>query len=173
MSTRFARGRAVSMPQKRHPAFVLQRLIAPPERFMTITISNLTVAQNAPAGTVVGMLAAIDAGSIIPCNFTLSKQSSGFVAISSNNLVTLWSGTIAPDYYPVQVRAVGIRTRFSEKANFNVNVIGPASPPTPTGITFTTTTTLLPSNSVAGTTAATFFVSMSDGSQFVGTLGAS
>ena len=48
------------MLQKRYPTFVLERLIAPPERFMTITISNLTVAQNVPAGTVVGMLKAID-----------------------------------------------------------------------------------------------------------------
>ena len=90
---------------------------------MTITISNLTVAQNAPAGTIVGVLTARDVGSIIPCNFILSKKSSGYFAISSNNLVTVWSGSIASGYYPVRVHAVGINTRFSGSATFNVDVV--------------------------------------------------
>src|SRR6516225_6357016 len=81
--------------------------------------------------------------------------------------------TIAPGYYLVRVRAVGINTRFSGSATFVVNVIDPPSLPTPTGITFVTTTTSLPDISPAGTTVATFFVSMSDGSAFSGTLGAS
>ena len=148
-------------------------LIAPPERFMTITISNLTVAPSAPTGTLVGVLTARDAGSIVPCNFITSKRSSGYFAISSNNLITLWSGSIAPGYYPVRVRAVGISKRFSESATFIINVTAAPSLPTPTGITFVTTTTSLPDNSPAGTTAATFSVSMSDSSSFAGTLGAS
>ena len=140
---------------------------------MTITINNLTVAQNAPAGTIVGTLTARDLGSIIPCNVVLSKQSSGYFAVSSNNLVTVWNGSVAPGYYPVRVRAVGINTPFSEKATFNINVISTPSLPTPTGITFVTTTASLPDNSPAGTAVATFSVSMSDGSSFSGTLGAS
>jgi hypothetical protein len=140
---------------------------------MTITISNLTVAPSAPTGTLVGVLTARDAGSIIPCNFILSKRSSGYFAISSNNLITVWSGSIAPGYYPVRVRAVGISKRFSDSATFIINVTAVPSLPTPTGITFVTTTISLPDNSPAGTTAATFSVSMSDGSSFAGTLGAS
>jgi hypothetical protein len=41
---------------------------------MPITISNLTVARSAPTGTIVGTLTARDVGSVIPCNFILSKN---------------------------------------------------------------------------------------------------
>src|SRR5215467_9368386 len=140
---------------------------------MTITITNLTVADNAPAGTIVGVLSAKDVASIIPCNFILSKKASGYFAISSNNLVTVWNGSIAPGYYPVRVRAVGINTQFRGSATFVVTVIAPSSVATPTGITFVSTAASLPDNSPAGTTVATFSVSMSDGSSFAGTLGAS
>jgi hypothetical protein len=54
-----------------------------------------------------------------------------------------------------------------------INVIASPLLPTPTGVTFVTTTTSLPDNSPAGTAIATFSVSMSDGSSFAGTLGAS
>ena len=140
---------------------------------MTITISNLTVPPSAPTGTIIGVLTATDAGSIIPCNFILSKQSSGYFAISSNNLITVWSGSIALGYYPVRVRAVGINQRFSGAATVIINVIASPLLPTPTGVSFVTTTTSLPDNSPAGTTIATFSVSVSDGSSFAGTLGAS
>src|SRR5262249_12106180 len=113
---------------------------------MAITISNLTAAQNASAGTIVGVLAAGDAGTRIPCNFILSKKSSGFFSISGNNLVTPWGGPIAPGYYAVRVRAVGISERFSGTATFTINVTNPPSLPTPTGITFLGTTTSLPDN---------------------------
>ena len=139
---------------------------------MTITISNLTVAQNAPAGKIVGTLTASDVGSIIPCNFILSKSSSGYFAISSNNIVTVWSGSVVAGSYPVRVHAVGINTRFSGFATFIVNVSAP-SLPTPTGVTFVTKMTSLPDNSPAGTAIATVSVPMSDGSAFTGTLGAS
>jgi hypothetical protein len=140
---------------------------------MTITITNLTVAANAPAGTIVGVLSAGDVGSIIPCNFILSKKASGYFAISTNNLITLWSGSIAPGYYPVRVRAVGTTMRFSGNATFIINITDPPSLPTPTGIVFVTTTTSLPDNSPAGTTVATLSVATSDGSPFTGTLGTS
>jgi hypothetical protein len=107
----------------------LSSLIAPPERFMPITISNLTVSPSAAAGTIVGVLTAGDASSIMPCNFILSKKASGYFAISSNNLITVWSGSIEPGYYPVRVRAVGINEQFSGSATFIINVID-VSPPT-------------------------------------------
>jgi hypothetical protein len=90
---------------------------------MTITISNLKVADNAPAKTTVGTLTARDArGRIIPCNFTLKKGSSSYFAISSNNLITAWTGSIAPGSYPVYIRANGINTRFSGSATFTITV---------------------------------------------------
>ena len=50
---------------------------------MTISISNLTVNNTASSGTVVGVLTARDAsGAVVPCNFTLTKNSAGFLAIS-------------------------------------------------------------------------------------------
>ena len=56
---------------------------------MTIAISNLYVASNAPTGTTVGVLTATDeAGKIIPCNFILTKKSSGYFAISNDKLIT-------------------------------------------------------------------------------------
>jgi hypothetical protein len=99
---------------------------------MTITLSSLNIAANAPAGTIVGVLTARDVGSIIPCNFILSKKASGYFAISSNNLVTVWNGSIAPGYYPVRVRAVGINTQFSASATFVISVIASSSVATPT-----------------------------------------
>jgi hypothetical protein len=42
---------------------------------MTISISNLRIADNAPTHTTVGVLTATDeAGKIIPCNFILTKK---------------------------------------------------------------------------------------------------
>jgi hypothetical protein len=65
------------------------------ERFMPITISNLAISPSAPAGTMVGVLTARDVGGTIPCNFILSKKSSGYFAISCNNLTTVWSGLLS------------------------------------------------------------------------------
>jgi hypothetical protein len=61
---------------------------------MTISISNSTFNNNAPAGTIVGVLTAQDAsGTVTPCNFTLTKNSAGFFAISRNSLITAFSGS--------------------------------------------------------------------------------
>jgi hypothetical protein len=139
---------------------------------MTITISNLRVADNAPAGTIIGMLTATNApGTVIPCNFMLTKKSAGYFAISGANLITQWTGSIAPGYYSVRVRANGINSRFSGSATFTITVgAADGTPPTPTGIVFIPANASLPDNSVAGTTVATVSVSMSDGSAFSGTL---
>jgi len=137
---------------------------------MTISINNSNVADNAPPGTVVGMLTAMDAqGNIIPCNFALTKGSGGYFAISGNNLITEFTGSITPGYYSVRVRANGINTRFSASATFIITV---RAPPTPTGVSFSPSTASLPDNAAAGSTVAAVAVSMSDGSAFAGTLAA-
>ena len=143
---------------------------------MTITISNLEVADNALSGTVVGALTAMDdKGTVIPCNFMLTKQAAGYFGISTDNLVTAWEGSIKPGNYPVTVWANGINTRFREHAKFTINVtaVEPPPGPVPTGIKFNPVKTSLRDNAVAGTLVATFSVSTSDGSPFSGTLVAS
>ena len=98
---------------------------------MTISISNLSVSNNANAGTVVGVLTAYDAsGAIIPCEFSLTKNSAGFFAISGNNLVT-GSTSILAGNYSVRVHANGTNTRFGGNALFNITVTIAASPPPP------------------------------------------
>jgi hypothetical protein len=93
---------------------------------MTIQISNLTLSNNAPKATIIGVLAAYDAsGTVIPCTFTLTKNSAGFFAIAGNNLVTAFSGSISPGIYSVRVRALDPTTRFSASAIFNVGIITP------------------------------------------------
>lgn len=142
---------------------------------MPITISNVVVAANAPTGTIVGALTATDmAGALVPCNFITTKRAGGYFAISDNNLVTSWSGSITPGYYSVKVRANGINTRFSASATFAIYVTASdRSPPIPDAITFSSILASLPDNTVAGTAVATFSVAMSDGSAFSGTLTAS
>jgi hypothetical protein len=99
---------------------------------MTITINNSTVHNNAPRATIIGVLAAHDAsGTVIPCTFTVTKNSAGFFAIAGNNLVTAFSGSISPGIYSVRVRALDPTTRFSASAIFNVGVIRPLPPPPP------------------------------------------
>ena len=89
---------------------------------MSITISNLTVQNNAPSGTVIGMLTAQDAGTVIPCAYSLTKGSAGLFAIAGNQLVTSWSGSITPGRYSVHVNASGINTGFSASTDFVVDV---------------------------------------------------
>src|ERR1700731_2296884 len=99
---------------------------------MTISISNLAANNNVPAGTVIGVLTAYDASSnVIPCNFTLIKNSAGFFSISGNSLVTERASILA-GIYSVRVHANGTTTRFSGNAVFHVAVnIAPAPPPPP------------------------------------------
>src|SRR5260370_39097665 len=93
---------------------------------MQITINNSTVNNNAPRATIIGVLAAYDAsGTVIPCTFTLTKNSAGFFAIAGNNLVTAFSGSISPGIYSVRVRALDPTTTFSTNAIFNLGVITP------------------------------------------------
>jgi hypothetical protein len=143
---------------------------------MTVVISNLNVMNTAPIGTVVGALTAMDdKGTVIPCNFMLTKQAAGYFGISSGDLATAWAESIKPGNYPVTVRANGINTRFSAHAKFTITVtaVEPPPLPVPTGIKFNPVKASLTDNAVAGTTVATFAVSTSNGSPFSGTLGAS
>src|SRR6266481_7640670 len=114
---------------------------------MTITISNLKVADNAPSGTVVGSLTAMDdKGTVIPCNFMLTKQAAGYFGIVADDLVTAWAGPIKPGNYPVTVRANGITTRFSEHATFTIEVTAAEPLPVPTGVKFNPVKTSLKDN---------------------------
>jgi hypothetical protein len=97
---------------------------------MTITIDNLTINNNAPVGTVIGVLTGRDdAGNIMPCNYRLTKGASGFFAISDNKLVTEWSTPIGTGYYSVRVHAIGTTARFGGSVAFTVTVQMP--PPAP------------------------------------------
>jgi hypothetical protein len=99
---------------------------------MAITISNLTISNNAAAGTIVGVLTARDSsGNPIPCEYRLSKGSAGHFAISGNNLTASWGMVATPGYYSVRVRAIGINTRFSGAGTFTIIVGTPALPPPP------------------------------------------
>jgi hypothetical protein len=137
---------------------------------MTISISNLTVNNNAPAGTVIGVLTAYDASSnVIPCNFTLTKNSAGFFAISGNSLVTERASILA-GIYSVRVHANGTTTRFSCNAVVYVAVnIAPAPPPPPTlSLVASPVAPTIPSSSPLGAIVATLQGVWSDGSLFTG-----
>ena len=75
------------------------------------------------------MLTAYDpSGAVIPCDFSLTKNSAGFFAISGNNLVTGTASILAGNY-SVRVHATGTNTRFGGNAVFNITVTAAAPPP--------------------------------------------
>ena len=112
-----------------------RQFLAESRDIMTISLSNSMVLANAPTGTTVGVLTANDgAGSIVPCNFILTKRAGGYFSVSGNNLITAWNGSILPAYYSLRVHANGIYTRFGNSGNFVINVVQtspPAPPPAP------------------------------------------
>jgi hypothetical protein len=142
---------------------------------MTISISNLIINYNAITGTIVGILTARNAsGTVIPCNFTLTKDSAGFFAISGNDLVTAWRGSAVTGNYPVRVRANGVNTKFSGNATFTIMVDMAAPPPPPPMpmpmIIVTPANPAIADTGAVGTQVATYAVAMSDGSPFTGTV---
>jgi hypothetical protein len=142
---------------------------------MTIGISNSTIDNSAIPGTIVGVLSALSAsGTVMPCNFTLTKDSAGFFAISVNNLVTAWHGSAAAGNYPVRVHANGINTRFSGSGTFPIIVNMAAAPPLPPPpvpmIAVTPANPAIADTGAVGTPVATYAVAMSDGSPFTGTV---
>ena len=92
---------------------------------MTISISSLTAKANAPTGTVVGTLTARDpSGAYIACEYTTTKGSASFFAISGSNLVTEWSGSVPAGYYSVRIHAIGTNTSpQSEFVSFDCRVM--------------------------------------------------
>jgi hypothetical protein len=91
----------------------------------------LNISNNVPPGTRVGVLTARDAsGNIIPCDYSLTKGSSGYFAVTGDELVTTWTTPTAPSYYSVRIHGIGRDTRFAGTAIFAVNVMAPVSPPT-------------------------------------------
>ena len=99
---------------------------------MTILLSNATINNDAPAQTIIGTLSAQDqSGNVIPCNFSLTKGSIGYFAVSGNQLVTAWSSPAAPGFYSVRVHAIGSTMRFSGRATFTIAVAAASSPPPP------------------------------------------
>jgi large repetitive protein len=109
---------------------------------MSIIISNLTVQDSAPSGTVIGVLTAQDTGTVIPCTYTLTKGSAGLFAVAGDQLVTAWSTPPVPGFYSVRVHAVGTNTSFSGSAIFTISV------------TTSTAEWTLTQASVSGTTVA-------------------
>ena len=98
---------------------------------MAITISNLSIGNTALAGTPIGVLTTTDAsGTVIPCNYMLTKGSIGYFAIAGSDLVSAWSAPATPGQYSVRIRATGSDTMFSGSATFTVD-IGMAAPPPP------------------------------------------
>ena len=142
---------------------------------MTISISNLNIDNTAIIGTIVGVLSALNAsGTVMPCNFTLTKDSAGFFAISVNNLVTAWRGSAVAGNYPVRVHANGINTRFSGNATFTIMVNIAAPPPLPSSlvpmIAVTPANPAIADTGAVGTQVAIYAIAMSDGSPFTGTV---
>jgi hypothetical protein len=99
---------------------------------MTIAISNLTISNNAPAGTTIGVLTELDAsGNAVPCTFALNFNTTNYFAISDNKLITAWSTPPNPGYYFVWVQAIGTSKVVSDFGTFSVNVVMSAPPPPP------------------------------------------
>jgi hypothetical protein len=122
---------------------------------MAITINNLIVSNTVPAGTTIGVLTTTDAsGSVIPCNYMLTKGSIGYFAIAGNNLVTAWGVPATPGHYSVRIRAIGSSTIFSGSATFTVDVEMAASPPPPPPPTIQINSSTSPVTVSAGATIA-------------------
>jgi hypothetical protein len=98
---------------------------------MAISISSSTINSNAASGSVIGMLIAYDAGgNAIPCNFGLTKNSTGLFGVSGSSLVTAAS-PISAGVYSVRINAIGTNGDFSGRALFNITVTAAAAPPAP------------------------------------------
>jgi hypothetical protein len=104
---------------------------------MPIVLSSATVSANAAVGTIVGALSLMDdAGTAVPANFTLDKDSGGYFAVdANNNIVTEWPAPLGSSgFFPVRVRASGITEALDSKAHFIISVVVPS--PTTLAIRF-------------------------------------
>jgi hypothetical protein len=132
---------------------------------MVVNISNTTVADNVPVGTIVGVLTATQGTIVIPCTFGLAVNPNNYFAISGNNLVTAQSGSLAQGQYSVKVSATPVS--LSADNTFTISVTAPPAQPV---ITVTPNTPDVPDTTPLGAVVATYTVTMSDGSPFSGTV---
>jgi hypothetical protein len=89
---------------------------------MAISIDRLTVSAKALVGVTIGVVTVKDASGVaLTSEYTLTKNSAGFFAMSGNNLVTA-RGSIPVGNYSVRIHAVATNSRFSGNANFVIAV---------------------------------------------------
>jgi hypothetical protein len=89
---------------------------------MAISIDRLTVSTKALVGGTIGVVTVRDAsGTALTSEYTLTKNSAGFFAMSGNNLVTA-RGSIPVGNYSVRIHAVSTNIWFSGNANFVIAV---------------------------------------------------
>ena len=122
-------------------------VIAPNHAPTDIAISNATVAENSPAGTVVGTLSDTDPDAGDGAAFTLTNSAGGLFAISNGNLVTTAPLDFeqAASYQVVVQVADTAGATFSKTLQIGVTNVNEA----PTDVTLTNASVL--ENSPAGT----------------------
>ena len=90
-------------------------VISPDHAPTGIALSNASVAENSPAGTVVGALSDTDPDAGDPATFTLTDNSGGLFAISNGNLVT----TAPLDFEQAAFHKVTVRVTDSGGLTFD------------------------------------------------------
>jgi hypothetical protein len=89
---------------------------------MALSITNSTVSTKAATGTVIGTLSLLNSTlQVMGAEFKLTKNSTAFFGISGSNLVTL-NPSLPLGIYSVAVNAVGTKTYWSAKGNFQITV---------------------------------------------------
>src|SRR5271166_2224242 len=137
--------------------------------------NQITVPVNAPKGTVIGTLVAtnVATSAVDPCDFGIVANPSVYFALTQDGqLLTNWKNPLTTSgNYNVSVYA---RSQDLAAGYYlPLNIILTAAVPTPTAISFTPASVTLTDISPTGTFMTTASVTMSDGSQFTGTLSVS
>jgi hypothetical protein len=135
---------------------------------VTLTPASVSLPDNSPAGTPASTAAvAMSDGSAF----------AGALTIGANNMVALAGSTVAltraltaADDGAHSFLITATQNAGTASAALALNVTGVASPPTVI-ITVTPSTPQIPDTTSAGAVVATYTVTMSDGSPFVGTVG--
>jgi hypothetical protein len=88
-----------------------------------INLSALSVASNAPAGTMVGSLTLYnETAQALPARFILDEGAVGFFRVGSGGIMTV-TANLPVGFYAVVVRAVAVSTeQWSEKKSFVIKV---------------------------------------------------
>lgn len=90
-----------------------------------IYLNRISVAANAPRGTIVGIISVYDTPArMVPCNLQLTSDSRGFFTIvNGNSLVTAWEGPpVRSGLYPITIQANGVGFAFTEVAELMIQV---------------------------------------------------